>query len=185
MDGISTESDALQTGKTLAVTKEPEVQQTDTAVKNETDPKETAAQESDYVKQLRAGFEKEKAEAVKAAVDEAVKKASMKPEEVKEYEDQKKAADLERKEKELTLREMKNDTRDILHEKDIPVQFAEFLIGESMEKTRENIDAFKKEFDLAVQGQVEQRLKGTTPKTSSGVVGTEAGGMAAEIDRYL
>ena len=74
-------------------------------------------------------------------------------------------------------------TMDILHEKGIPAGFAEFLISDGMEKTKENIDAFKKEFDLAVQAQVEQRLKGTTPKAGSGTGG--AGGMSAEIDKYL
>lgn len=137
------------------------------------------------VKQLRADFEKEKAEAVKAALEEAAKKAAMKPEEVKEYEGQKREAELEKRERELKQRELRNDTKDMLAEKGLPSGFADFLMGDDTDGTRENVNAFKKEFDLAVQAQVEQRLKGTTPKAGSGTGGAGTGGMAAEIDKYL
>lgn len=142
-------------------------------------------EETKDMEQLRAEWEKEKAAAVEAAVQEAAKKAAMKPEEQEKYEEQKRRETLEKREKEIQLREMKNDTKDILHEKEIPAAFADFLLGEDMEKTRENITAFKKEFDLAVQEQVEKRLKGTTPKASSGIIGTAEGSMAAEIDKFL
>lgn len=148
---------------------------------NAVQPKE----ETKDMEQLRAEWEKEKAAAVEEAVQEAAKKAAMKPEEAERYEEQKRRETLEKREKEIQFREMKNDTKDILHEKEIPAAFADFLLGEDMEKTRENITAFKKEFDLAVQEQVEKRLKGTTPKASSGITGTAEGSMAAEIDKFL
>lgn len=134
------------------------------------------------LKKLREELEAEKEEAVKNAVEEAMKKASMKPEEVKEYEGRKREEELEKRERDLQLRELKNDTKDILHEKGIPACFTEFLIGADLETTKVNIDAFKKEFDLAVQAQVEQRMKGTTPKAGSGA---GSGGLAAEIGKYL
>lgn len=136
------------------------------------------------IQQLIKKFEKEKAAAVAAAAEEAAKKATMKPEEAAEYDRQQKETAIAQKEKELQIREMRNDTKDILLQKNIPASFAEFLLGEDMEHTQENITVFKKEFDAAVQAQVEQRLKGTTPKVSSGIVGT-ANTMSAEIDKYL
>lgn len=134
------------------------------------------------LRKLREELEAEKTEAVKNAVEEALKKAAMKPEEIKEYEGKKREEELEKRERNLQFRELKNDTKDILHEKGIPAGFAEFLIGVDIEKTRENISAFKKEFDLAVQAQVEQRMKGTTPKAGSGA---GSGGLSAEIENYL
>lgn len=145
--------------------------------------KEDGAQKQD-MEQIRVEWEKEKAAAVEAAVQEAAKKAAMKPEEAEKYEEEKRKEALEKREREIQLREMKNDTKDILHEKEIPVSFADFLLGEDMVKTKENIAVFKKEFDAAVQAQVEQRFKGTTPRVSSGIIGS-ADSMAAEIDRYL
>lgn len=138
-------------------------------------------------KELEAKYEQEKAAAVQAALEEAAKKAAMKPDEVKEYEQQQREKELAEKERQLQLRGMKYDTREILSQKELPAEFADFLIGEDMEATKGNIEAFKQAFDSAVQKQVETRLKGTTPKMSSGIVGVDAAAntMAAEIDKYL
>lgn len=190
MDGIlnaaqaTTAGDAAGQGGEGAARAVAAPQESEKNAKGEAGQQDGGIGGSDYVKQLRAEFEKEKADAVKSALEEAEKKAAMKPDEVKEYEGQKREAELEKREKELRMRELKNDTKDILHEKDIPAGFAEFLMGDGLEKTKENINTFKVAFDLAVQAQVEHRLKGTTPKAGSGV-GAAASSMASEIDKYL
>lgn len=49
------------------------------------------------------------------------------------------------------------------------VDFAEMLIGEDAEATSANIERFKSAWTTALNSEVESRLKGTPPKTSSKV----------------
>ncbi len=50
-----------------------------------------------------------------------------------------------------------------LGEAKLPVSFAELLTGKDAETTKSNIEAFKTEYDKAVQAEVEQRMKGKAP----------------------
>ena len=101
-------------------------------------------------------LEKEKQEAVrleKLSADE--KEKELREKQLKE---------LEERENQLKYKELLSDTKDILHEEKIPVKFADVLVQESAEKTKEKIDAFKKEWQDAIEEAVNERLKGSTPK---------------------
>ena len=102
------------------------------------------------------------------------------------YEQEKAAKELADREAKIAARERKADALDILAKNDVPSEFVDILVGDTTEKTKANVAAFKGKFDAAVQAQVEKRLAGTTPKGSSGT-GTvsEEEAMAAEIDKYL
>lgn len=122
-----------------------------------------------------------------AAVEEAVKKATMGEEEKAAYEKQQKEAELERREKELELKELKSETRSILADKKLPDKFTDMVIGEDLETTTKNIEALKNVFDAAVQEQVETRLKGNTPSQGTGTGKTLTGKetLSTEVDKYL
>lgn len=137
-----------------------------------------------YIDQLLA----DQKAATDAAVAEALKVAKMDEESKASYEQEKAAKELADREAKIAARERKADALDILAKNDVPSEFVDILVGDTAEKTRANVAAFKGKFDAAVQAQVEKRLAGTTPKGGSGSgAGTmsEEEAMAAEIDKYL
>ena len=60
-----------------------------------------------------------------------------------------------------------NSTSKTLASNNLPVEFADFLIAEDDEATTQRVDLFKNAFNEAVERVVTQRLRGTTPKTST------------------
>lgn len=121
-----------------------------------------------------------------AAVKEAMKVAGMDPEGKAAYEKEKAEKNLADREAEITLRELKSDAKEVLEEKGIPAGFLDILVGKDLKETKANAEMFKKQFDAAVQAQVEKRISGKTPSGSSGGdTPSEAETMAAEIDKYL
>ena len=122
----------------------------------------------------------------KAAVEEALKVAKMDDAGKETYEQEKRAKELADREAQIALRERKADALDVLDKNDIPREFLDMLVGDSAEETKAKVAAFKKEFDVAVQRQVEKRLAGTTPKGGNGSgAQSEVAAMSAEIDKYL
>ena len=67
-----------------------------------------------------------------------------------------------------------------------PLSKMNVLMGKDLNETIANVDAFKKQFDAAVQAQVEKRIAGKTPSGGNGGgAPSEANAIAAEIDKYL
>lgn len=106
--------------------------------------------------------------AVKAAVEEAVKKERMSAEEKAKYETEQREAAITKREQEINLRELKADTAVMLSKANLPASFTDLVLGSDAESTQEKVDTLKDAFDKAVQAQVEARFKGKTPKTGSG-----------------
>lgn len=121
-----------------------------------------------------------------AAVQEALKVAGMDAEGKAAYEKEKAEKDLADREAGIALRELKADAREVLAENGIPASFLDVLVGKDLEETKANAGMFKKQFDAAVQAQVEKRLSGKTPSGGNGGGSpSEAEAMAAEIEKYL
>lgn len=121
-----------------------------------------------------------------AAVAEALKVAQMDEAGKESYEQEKREKELSDREAQIALRERKAEALDVLDKNEVPRDFLDMLVGDSTEETKEKVAAFKKEFDAAVQKQVEKRLAGTTPKGGNGTGGqSEEEAMAAEIAQYL
>lgn len=55
-----------------------------------------------------------------------------------------------------------------LSEGKLPVSFAKMCVGKDAEETKTNIEAFKAAWGEALQNAVNERMKGTTPKTGNG-----------------
>ena len=90
----------------------------------------------------------------KAKLTEAEKLA----EERKEFEAMRKQFEYEKR---------VNSTSKTLASNNLPVEFADFLIAEDDEATTQRVDLFKNAFNEAVEREITQRLRGTTPKTST------------------
>ena len=99
--------------------------------------------------------EEAKAEAErKAKLTEAEKLA----EERKEFEAMRKQFEYEKR---------VNSTSKTLASNNLPVEFADFLIGDTDEATTQRVDLFKNAFNEALEKALTERLRGNTPKTST------------------
>lgn len=135
-----------------------------------------------YIDKLLADQETARA----AAVAEALKVAKMDEAGKESYEQEKREKELSDREAQIALRERKAEALDVLDKNGVPREFLDMLVGDSTEETKEKVAAFKKEFDEAVQKQVEKRLAGTTPRGGNGTgAQSEEEAMAAEIAKYL
>ena len=89
----------------------------------------------------------------------------MNTEEKHKHEMEKIKAQLESITKDKSRMELKDQTLKIMSEKQIPLEFVEMIMADDAEKVNANLDVAKKVFDLAVQKAVDERLKGTPPKS--------------------
>lgn len=109
-------------------------------------------------------FEQRLKEAVENARSEAESYAKLTEKEKKDKEFEKREQALAEKEKEFKLRELKADVENDLKDKGLPTSFADSLIHlEDNEQINEVVNAIKEDFDRAVQEQVKEATRQSTP----------------------
>ncbi|MCG1262686.1 DUF4355 domain-containing protein [Staphylococcus epidermidis] len=109
-------------------------------------------------------FEQRLKEAVKNARSEGESYAKLTEKEKKDKEFEKREQALAEKEKKFRLRELKADVENDLKDKGLPTSFAESLIHlEDNEQINEVVNAIKEDFDRAVQEQVKEATRQSTP----------------------
>lgn len=143
----------------------------ETYTKNEVDSAISKAVDSALKKRERKHqqeLENAREEARKKA--ESYAKLTEKEKRDKEIEEREQA--LAEKEKEFKLRELKSDVESDLKEKGLPTSFAESLIHlEDVEKINEVVKEIKADFDNAVQEQVKEVTRQSTPNNQSSSFG--------------
>ena len=152
-----------------------------TYTKNEVDSAISKAVDSALKKRDRKHqqeLEQAREEARKKA--ESYAKLTEKEKRDKEIEEREQA--LAKKEKEFKLRELKSDVESDLKEKGLPTSFAESLIHlEDVEKINEAVKEIKADFDNAVQEQVKEATRQSTPSNQSSSFGNrQASGKSFE-----
>lgn len=129
-------------------------EEVDKLLQQETDRRVTSALQ----KQQRK-FDAEKAEAEKLRdMDEAQKK---------EYEFNKRVAELEEKEKAFALMENKVSATKVLGDRGLPIQFVDYIVAEDAETMMTNINNFEKAWKAALADAVNARLAQPAPKGST------------------
>lgn len=109
-------------------------------------------------------FEQRLKEAVENARSEAESYAKLTEKEKKDKEFEEREQALAEKEKKFRLRELKADVENDLKDKGLPTSFAESLIHlEDNEQINEVVNAIKEDFDKAVQEQVKEATRQSTP----------------------
>ncbi|MCG1503490.1 DUF4355 domain-containing protein [Staphylococcus epidermidis] len=109
-------------------------------------------------------FEQRLKEAVENARSEAESYAKLTEKEKKDKEFEKREQALAEKEKKFRLRELKADVENDLKDKGLPTSFAESLIHlEDNEQINEVVNVIKEDFDRAVQEQVKEATRQSTP----------------------
>ena len=143
----------------------------ETYTKNEVDSAISKAVDSALKKRERKhqqDLEQAREEARKKA--ESYAKLTEKEKRDKEIEEREQA--LAEKEKEFKLRELKSDVESDLKEKGLPTSFATSLIHlENVEKINEAVKEIKADFDNAVQEQVKEVTRQSTPSNQSSSFG--------------
>ena len=118
-------------------------------------------------KALETAHEKWEADA-KAQADEAAKLAKMKTDEKAEYERQKREDALAKREAEITRRELHAEAITQLTADGLPASLADIVDCTSADNCKKSMESVKKAFGEAVEKAVNDKLKGTTPKTGGG-----------------
>lgn len=98
---------------------------------------------------------------------EAEKLAAMNAKEKAEYEMNKKAQDLEERERNIQLRELTAEAKDMLIEKGLSSDLASILDYKDAESVKESINIIEAAINKEAEKQVIERLKGRTPKTKN------------------
>lgn len=101
-------------------------------------------------------------------INRAEQLAKMSAEERKEAEDKAKAESLEKREKELNMREYRYEAKHQLEGNGLPDSFVDMVLSDDPATTKNNITAVKSEFDKAIEVAVTERLKGKTPQVGGG-----------------
>lgn len=79
--------------------------------------------------------------------------------------------ELELKEKELQRKELMLEMTKVLAERNLPVEFTEYLIAKNSESTLERIKTFEKKYNAAVEAEVNECLKGKAPQSGNKNIG--------------
>lgn len=115
----------------------------------------------------RSKFEDELKEKIAKEKSEAEKLSRMNEEERFKIELQKQQQAFEEEKKQFQRERMELETTKELAKLNLPTQFAKYLLDDKSEVVAENIKNFKTEWENAIQKEVESKLQGTTPKTST------------------
>ena len=75
--------------------------------------------------------------------------------------------EFERMKMQFEYEQRVNSTSKVLASNNLPIEFADFLIGDSDEATTQRVDLFKNAFNEALEKALNERLRGNTPKTST------------------
>jgi hypothetical protein len=94
---------------------------------------------------------------------EAEKLAKMNADQKAKYAEEKRLAELEKREKEITTRELRATAYETLAEKNLPKELVDILNYESAETCNKSIEAVEKAFQSAVEKAVNEKLRGGNP----------------------
>ena len=94
---------------------------------------------------------------------EAEKLAKMNADQKAKYAEEKRLAELEKREKEITTRELRATAYETLAEKNLPKELVDILNYESSETCNKSIEAVEKAFQSAVEKAVNEKLRGGHP----------------------
>lgn len=139
------------------------VQEQETYTRSEVDSQISKAVETALSKRERK-HQQELDKAREEAKKEAESYAKLTEKEKKDKEFEKREQALAEKEKEFKLRELKSDVESDLKEKGLPTSFAQSLIHlEDNEQINDVVNSIKEDFDKAVQEQVKEATRQSTP----------------------
>lgn len=141
----------------------------------ESTPKLFTQEELDTIISRRfAKLQQDSEKKIADAVTEAQKLAKMNAEERAEHERQKLEETMNRREAEITRRELRAQALETMAERGMPKELADILPYTDAQTTSDAINAVERVFRAAVEKAVTDKLRGNAPKTNAGPQGTES-----------
>lgn len=141
----------------------------DDILKDKTYQSEFDKKVAEALETAKSKWETEKATELENAKTEAQKLAKMNADQKAQYEAQKKIEALEKREKDITTRELKATAYETLAEKNLPKELIGTLNFADAESCNASIEAVEKAFQSAVEKAVNDKLRGNgTPKGNNG-----------------
>lgn len=128
------------------------------------------AHQSEFDKRIAKSLETAKAKwetdaqkKIDDAKTEATKLAKMTADEKAKHEEEKRISELEKREKDITTRELKAQAYETLASKNLPKELIDTLSFINAEQCNKSIEAVEKAFQTAVEKAVNDKLKGGNP----------------------
>lgn len=118
---------------------------------------------SEERKRLRDEFEKEKADALASEKAEWERQSKLTEEQRAKEAQEAQIKELEKREHEITMRERRSEAIEKLNEAGISTKLVDFVVDADSDKTDQNIETLKAEFNKAVEEGVKSKLAGRTP----------------------
>lgn len=123
-------------------------------LQQETDRRVTSA-----LKKQQEKFNQEKSEAEKLA--------QMNDEQKRQYEYEKKVAELEKREKDFNIMQNKVSASKIMVEKGLPIAFVDYIVAEDADTMMSNITTFETQWKAAIADAVSARIASKSPNSGS------------------
>ena len=98
---------------------------------------------------------------------EADKLRAMDENQRKEYEYAQKLQELEQREREFTVAQNKLEATKVLANRELPIEFVDYIVAEDADTMMENINVFERAFKAAVADAVAKKIASPAPKGSS------------------
>ncbi len=137
---------------------------------------------SKRINEVKSKSEETIAQKIQEALVEQERKQKLSDEERLNEERKARNDELAQKERDIALRENRADARELLQQKGISAELVDFLVDADAKKTTENIEAFAKVFDKAVEASVEKKVAGNTPKDTNPAGKPSDGGKRSTAD---
>lgn len=128
---------------------------------------ETDKRVSQALQTAKAKWEEEYQAKLVTEKNEAEKLATMTTEEKFKAQLEQEKADFEAERLKFQEERMELETVKQLSSQGLPVEFSNYVVADNAENVAENIKAFKALWDTALSNEVDERLKGKTPRDSS------------------
>lgn len=121
---------------------------------------------------------------LETAKTEAEKLAKMNADEKAKYAEDKRIADLEKREKDINTRELKAQAYETLAGKGLPKDLVEILNYQDAESCNKSIEAVEKAFQSAVEKAVNEKLRGNGAPNTGGQRGETATTLVGALADY-
>lgn len=136
--------------------------------------------EAEFNKRLSKALETEKGKwetdyqaKVEEAKTEAEKLAKMTADQKAKYAEEKRIAELEKREKDITTRELRATAKETLAEKNLPKELIDILNYTDAEACNKSIEAVEKAFQTAVERAINEKIRGKELPNKGGKANTE------------
>lgn len=162
------DKNTTQTTETTVKENGTQVQETQTqeTAKTYTEAEVQALLQAETDRRVNSALQKQ-ADKFKKEMAEADKLKEMDDAQRKEYEFNKKVEEFEAKEREFNLMQNKLSASKVMAERNLPVNFVDYIVAEDAETMMTNINAFEKEWKAAIADAVSARLASPSPKTAT------------------